>query len=103
MFVLRTSGFEPRTFWLGVPTPHYPTLLQSTSYGGASLTQFEEFDVAPGPGAGAIAGGDLHAVADPRLQPGDEHREGGAVHRLVDMVTTLVPQTPDLTGETGGR
>ena len=62
------------------------------------LTQLEIGDVALDSRAGASTGCDLHAVTNPRGQAGDgdEDGEGGAVHRAVDVVAALVPQTPDL-------
>lgn len=56
----------------------------------------KESDIAPDPGAGAVARRDLYAVADSRCQAVDEHREGGAVDGLVYMIAALVTQAPDL-------
>lgn len=60
------------------------------------LTELEEGDVTLDSGTRPGAGRHLHAVADPRGQAGDQRRQGGAVHRAVDVVPALVAQAPDL-------
>lgn len=60
------------------------------------LTKLKEGDIALDPRAGAVASGDLHAVAYPWCKAGDQHGEGGAIYCPVDMVTALVAQAPDL-------
>lgn len=54
------------------------------------LTKLKEGDIALDPRAGAVASGDLHAVAYPWCKAGDQHGEGGAIYCPVDVVTALI-------------
>ena len=63
------------------------------------LTYLEEGDVRLDPLACPSAGCDLHTITDAWSQDGDQQGEGRAVHCTVDMVSALIPQTPDLTGQ----
>lgn len=60
------------------------------------LTQLKICDITFDPRTGSSAGCYLNAVANSRSQTGNQHGEGGTVHCAVDVVPTLVTQTPNL-------
>lgn len=66
------------------------------TYAICSLTQLKEGDITLDPWSSSVTGGDLYAVADARRQTGDDDRKSGAIHRTIDMVSTLIAQAPNL-------